>query len=145
MASVQVSLDEEPILRAFARVEAAGRNTRNLWNDVSEALQLSHRFRFDLGIAPDGTAWEGLDPEYAARKPRRADQILVLDAVLRDTLAGNVSGDGLDFGSPMIYSATHQFGDPERGIPARPFLGLSDDDDSEILRLAAEHLEDALP
>lgn len=144
MASIEVTLDEEPILRAFARLKSAGRSTRNLWNDVSEALQLSHRLRFDLGIAPDGTPWEGLDPEYAARKPRRKDEVLVLDAVLRDTLAGNVSSDGLDFGSPMIYSATHQFGDPERGIPARPFLGLSEDDEGEILRLAAEHLEQAI-
>ena len=31
-------------------------------------------------------------------------------------------------GAYVLQGATHQFGDEDRGIPARPFLGLSDDD-----------------
>jgi len=144
VASVRIELDERPILAAFERIQAAGRDTKPLWDDVGEYLQLATRFRFDTVTAPDGTPWEPLDPAYQRRKKRRQDEILVLDAFLRDTLAAETDSQGLEFGSALIYAATHQFGDPERGIPARPFLGLSEDDKGEILRLAREHLDNAI-
>jgi phage gpG-like protein len=34
----------------------------------------------------------------------------------------------------MIYAATHQFGDEDRNIPSRAFLGISDDDETELIR-----------
>ena len=52
--------------------------------------------------------------------------------------------DRLEFGTDRKYGATHQFGDPRRNIPARPFLGLSDDDHREVLDILQEHLRDAL-
>jgi len=51
--------------------------------------------------------------------------------------------DEVQVGSNLIYAATHQFGDPARNIPARPFLGLSTDDRTEILALAQAWLEAA--
>lgn len=69
------------------------------------------------------------------------------------TINYRVSGDRLFIGSPMIYAATQQFGArkgqfgrskrgpiPWGDIPARPFLGLSDQDRRDIVALAREHL-----
>jgi phage gpG-like protein len=52
-----------------------------------------------------------------------------------------VSSDGLSFGTDRVYGATHQFGDPERNIPERPFLGVSSDDEREILEILSEYLQ----
>ena len=38
-------------------------------------------------------------------------------------------------------AATHQFGDPERNIPARPFLGVSDEDNRFIVDTLARHID----
>ena len=43
-----------------------------------------------------------------------------------------ISGASVEVGSNLVYAATHQFGDPDRRIPARPYLGLSADDERDI-------------
>ncbi|WP_241085742.1 phage virion morphogenesis protein [Candidatus Vondammii sp. HM_W22] len=62
-------------------------------------------------------------------------RILVESGALRDSL---------EFGTDRKYGATHQLGDQERGIPARPFLGIDDQDRDEILAILQRHLEEAL-
>ena len=146
MTGTHVAIDSnaEDVLGVFAELQRRAGTQRRLWQDVGEYLSLSHRYRFDLMISPDGVLWEPLDPEYQRRKPRRKDQILVLDAFLRDQLAYFADDSGLDFGSNRIQAATLHFGDPDRGIPSREFVGLSDDDETEILRLARQHLAEAV-
>lgn len=146
MAGTQIQLevdDLERVLAAFDRAAEAPAD-RTLWADIGEALQLSHRHRFEMEIAPDGTPWVGLDAEYQARKKRRQTDILVLDTYLRDQMSYEASAGGVDFGSSRIYAATHHYGDPDRGIPERPIIGVSDDDESHILRAAREHMEAAI-
>jgi phage virion morphogenesis protein len=43
-------------------------------------------------------------------------------------------------GANKAYAATHQFGDPERNIPARPFLTLQPEDMGEIELRLLRHL-----
>lgn len=109
--------------------------------DIGEYLLLAHDEHFDAQEAPDGTPWEPLDPKYQARKKKNQDLILVLDEYLRGTLAYNADSDSLEFGTPRIQGATHHFGDPDRGIPARPWLGVSDDGEREILEILSDHLQ----
>lgn len=46
--------------------------------------------------------------------------------------------DSVAVGTNEAYGPTHQFGDDNRNIPARPFLGLSDADD--VLDIVENHL-----
>lgn len=146
MAGTSVRIEAENldrVLDAFTRLAGAPAE-RTLYADIGEYLDLATRERFELEVAPDGTPWEALDPEYQARKKKRADQILVLDTYLRDQMSYDAQPGSVDFGSSRIYAATHHYGDPDRGIPERPILGISDDDETHILKLAREHLEDAI-
>ncbi|MBO0217050.1 phage virion morphogenesis protein, partial [Vibrio sp. Vb2880] len=76
------------------------------------------------------------------------DTILVLNGVLSGTLNYQASSDNLLFGSPLEYSATHQFGRtttpnsmiPNKEIPARPFLGVDDGDREMILETLSDYL-----
>lgn len=44
-------------------------------------------------------------------------------------------------GTNVVYAAMHHFGDPRRGIPARPFLGVSTESRGDVLQAIVDHLE----
>lgn len=115
-----------------------------MFADIGEHLLNSHKARWSSEQAPDGTPWEPLDPEYQARKKKNAGRILLLDGRLKDLLDYQTSADELLFGTNLIYGATHQFGDPKRGIPASPFLGLSESDRQDVLEILNEYLSEPL-
>lgn len=136
--------DDRQMAAALDRLADAALNMRTVFADIGEHLKLSHYDRFQAQEAPDGTPWQPLDPKYQARKKKNQDLILILDEYLQDTQDYNAADDGLEYGSNRIYAATHQFGAPDRGIPERPWLGLSDDDEAEILHIVNRYLSDAI-
>lgn len=137
---VTIEVDDRQARRAFARLARAGLDMEPVFWDIGEYLLRSHEFRFQLEIAPDGTPWAPLAPRTVRRKGH--DRILTQDGFLR-RLVAQPGPDELLFGTNRIYGATHQFGDEDRGIPARPFIGLSGDDRAEIRDLVNDYLADA--
>ena len=119
----------------------------------------STRARFKTQTAPDGTAWAALQPWYQKEKRRNKNRILTLNGYLRGQMTWQLVGDRtVEIGSNLPYAAVHQFGatiKPRaakvlmfRGhvaksvtIPARPYLGLSDEDRSEIVERTLEWLQ----
>ena len=119
----------------------------------------STRARFKTQTAPDGTAWAALQPWYQKEKRRNKNRILTLNGDLRGKMTWQPVGDRtVEIGSNLPYAAVHQFGatiKPRaakvlmfRGhvaksvtIPARPYLGLSDEDRSEIVERTLEWLQ----
>lgn len=129
---------------AFERLEAALTDLTPAFQDIGEALLNSTRERFNRQAGPDGAPWAALSPDYAQRKKKNKDKILTLYGRLRGLLNVRAGPREVRIGTPLIYGATHQFGDPRRNLPARPFLGLSSDDETELLDLLHEHLNRAL-
>lgn len=129
---------------AFERLEAALTDLTPAFQDIGEALLNSTRERFNTQTAPDGSPWEPLSPGYAQRKKKNKDKILTLHGRLRGLLNYRAGPREVRIGTPLLYGATHQFGAPERNLPARPFLGLSSDDETKLLDLLNEHLHRAL-
>lgn len=115
--------------------------------NVGEHLMLTHRDHFDQQRSPDGDPWQPLSPEYAKRKKKNKDKILRLNDILRDTFAYNVGDESLEFGTNMEYAAIHQFGGTSdmiprlAVIPARSFLGLSTDDEVEVIEVMSKFLK----
>lgn len=140
--TIDYHFDDREVIDAFNRLIQFGGDSEALFADIGEYLLISHEERFERQEAPDGTPWEPLNPKYQARKKKNQDLILVLEGYLRNTLAYDPRPDSLEFGTNRIYGATHQFGDESRGIPARPFLGISADDESKILAIVRQHLMD---
>lgn len=83
--------------------------------------------------SPEGDAWAALSEGYAARK--RKGGILELEGDLRDSIVSLVSGGTVEVGTNLVYAATHQYGDEDRGIAERAFLGLSGADEAELSEL----------
>jgi phage virion morphogenesis protein len=130
----------EDIRAALARMEQRGQQLTPVFADIGEFLQLVHDERFRKQTSPEGDPWAPLSPKYLARKKKNKNRILVLNDVLAGTLHYQTTAESLMFGTDQVYGATHQFGRPEANIPARPWLGLSDADGQEVLRLIADHM-----
>ena len=156
MAGVQlrVELDDKQAQAALKMLAAAGGDMTPAMRDIGEHLLNTTRERFNAEEAPDGTPWAPLSAATGARKRRNRDKILTERGFLRGNLDYRADATSVVIGSPSIYAGTHQLG-AEKGafgltgsgrpipwgdIPARPFLGLSDDDSDEVTALVTEFL-----
>ncbi len=54
------------------------------------------------------------------------------DGHLMESIARPSDGDTIQVGTPLVYGAVHQFGWDEKNIPARPFLGLSTENEADL-------------
>lgn len=89
--------------------------------------------------SPSGESWAPLSETYAARKG--GGELLEESDSLLDSLTAQSGSDGVSLGSDLLYAAVHLYGDEERGIPARPYLGFSDDDLVELGEVAESFLK----
>lgn len=145
MSGVRIDIDDRDVLAALQNLQRAAGDLTPALEDIGEYLLRSHDERWSREETPDGTPWAPLSPQYDAKKAKKRPNagILVLDEHLR-RLVSQVSGNELEVGTPWTYGATHQFGDPRRNIPPRPFLGIGAHDHVEILDIIARHIEMAL-
>ncbi|MGR3501604.1 phage virion morphogenesis protein [Pseudaestuariivita sp.] len=103
---------------------------------VGQFLEGSTKARFADEESPDGDPWADWSPDYAASR-HRGQSLLQAEGDLLDSVANRSQGTVARVGTPLIYGAIHQFGgdEVEINIPARPYLGVSDDDEAEIREL----------
>jgi phage virion morphogenesis protein len=115
---------------------------QTVFADIGEYLLLSHSERWDRQESPEGRGWKELDKDYLQSKRKRAsrgrNKILVLDEYLRSGLRYQATDTMLEFGTNSEYGARQQFGGG--GIPARPFLGISAEDNQEISAILSDWL-----
>jgi len=145
-ASMRITTEwrDEAVRRAFRRLRRAAGDLAPAFRDFGESWLNSTRARIENQESPSGHPWAALSERYRQRKRRNKDKLLISRGHLMGTLNYQASAQEVAVGSPLIYAATHQFGDERRGIPARPFLGLSDEDRDELLRVVNDHLSAAL-
>ena len=152
MAGAHIDIDVvgvEQVQRVLARLSETAQDTDLILRDIGEHLLNSTRDRFAGEAGPDGTPWEPLEPGYAIEKRKRRPNagLLVYDDLLRGTLAYVVSGGELALGTNRPYGARQHFGfsGPDSlgrtfDHPARPWLGVSTDDEAEIVSILRQHL-----
>lgn len=160
MSGITLEINADELSRLLNRAAQTLAQPDKLFEHIGEALIDIHRTRFERQTTPDGTPWQPLADWYQAVKPKNKNKILTLDGHLGRILSYNASREGLEFGSHFPYAAIHQFGGTIRPkhakalnvggravkrviIPARPWLGLSDNDQQRILEIAKSHLKNA--
>lgn len=90
--------------------------------------------------SPSGEPWAAWSPQYA--ETRHAGQSLLQSlGPLLNSISYQMQGSSVLVGSPMVYAATHNFGDPERGIPQREFLGVEGQDFEDLIGICEDYLE----
>lgn len=153
-ARVELEFDNSQVLAAMRGALAELADPQPMLLDIGEALVNSTRDRFSSERGPDGQAWRALSPRYLATKSPNPGKILQRRGDLVRQIFPQVEGATLLVGTDRVYGAVQQFGAlkgafgktrrgapiPWGDIPARPFLGVSDQDAEEIIAIARDHL-----
>jgi phage virion morphogenesis protein len=158
--SITVQVMDDAVRRAFGQLEGLMRNTTPVMRAIGTGLVGSTHQRFITQTDPQGQAWSALNTEYAATK--RNTRILTESGRLRDSINAKAGNDHVSVGTNVIYAAIHQFGGtivPKTAshlffriggqlivansvtLPARPYLGISKDDETMIAETIFEFVE----
>lgn len=171
--SLDLTYDDrtQPIVNALKRVIKADKNPLPLHNQIGEYLVRSTQDRFDDQVSPEGSRWQSIDPVTMAFK--RIKKILTESSRLRDSVVYQATDDNIEWGTNVIYGGIHQDGGKTKAhdirakkggglmfpgldhplkvvhhpgsiIPARPFIGISDEDAGEILDRIHDYYAEAV-
>lgn len=160
--SFRIEIDDQVARRAFKGMEAAGRDLFPAMDAIGAALVASTQIRFERGEGPDGKAWI---PSIRVRET--GGLTLVESGRLAASITHAAARDSVEIGTNVIYAGIHQLGGdivaknapflvfniPGVGfrkvkkvtIPARPFLGVDEADETEIGNIMADHLLGDVP
>ncbi|TCM84792.1 phage virion morphogenesis protein [Rhodovulum steppense] len=138
-------------------------NPAGFYKQVGEEIVQSTQRNFASESAPDGTPWAAHAPSTIRQRIRRGQVPITklrrngFGQTLYNSLNARPSAEGVTVGTPMPYGAIHQLGGTIRReartgrlfgrenvsvraytitIPARPYLGLSAEDEEAIIELA---------
>lgn len=130
-----------------------------MMREIGGQLEASTVLRFEREVGPDGRGWL---PSRRARE--QGGQTLTDTARLRQSITHRAGPDSAEVGTNVVYAAIHQFGGtivPKSApklvftlpdgtlvfvdkvtIPARPFIGVSSDDEIGIADTIDDWLAD---
>lgn len=149
MNKVEIVLSDSPVLQVLGSLLDKLDDLSEPMNDIAAVLESATEGAFEAEADPvTGQAWASLSDAYLKANPKRqGGKILQASA---GGLAASVTADSGDFwaaiGSNKIYAAIHQFGGTDdmpagpAGIPARPYLGVSREDEQSMLGFLAAYL-----
>lgn len=168
MTTVTIQLHDQDVRAAFDRLLANDRDLTPAMRAIGERLSETTKRRFETGTGPDGQRWapnSRATYEALARKRGTFNKrdgklsakstgllaskkpLIGESKALSTTINYRPTATSVTIGSPMVYAAMQQFGGTKAtfpklwgDIPARPFLGLSAQDKSDILEILQDHL-----
>lgn len=162
-------IDDKEFADALVKALDIAGDVQPLLEDIGDRIIFNTRRRFAEGVGPDGERWEPLSE--ITKQLRREGPGSGSDKPLNDTRAlfrsiqKAVTGNTVSVGSNLPYAALQQFGGtirPKNGdflvfgtgentvfakeskVPARPYLGLNQDDRLDIIDVVNRHLREAL-
>lgn len=134
-----------------------------VYTDIGEYMVQATRDRFARGVSPDGAAWAPKKQSTLDRYKRMGYGALTSPLIgpskrLSREVVTQPTRNGVIIGSALIYSRVMQegaakgaFGNDAHGRPipwgriaARAWLGVSDEDERNIVATVQEHIVDSL-
>ena len=147
---VEIVIKDDQISAALDRIAAALTDPLPLMQELGDYLVDSTKKRFPTGTAPDGSVWAPKSPVTLARYPGSSAPLIGESKSLSQNISANAFSDRVEWGSPMVYAAMQQFGGTKAAfphlwgdIPARPFVGLSAEDQTSVLDIIGDYVLDA--
>lgn len=139
------------IQKLLARLE----NPAPALNEIGENMANSTMERFSTGTAPDGSPWAENSPVTVAiygglfASVGRKKPLVGESRRLSGEISYQVDRNAVEIGSAMPYADMQQWGGKKAqwphlwgDIPARPYLGISDADEANILDIIKSYLMD---
>lgn len=152
MISIHMDGDTRRLLRRINRIASIDKKAVNA--ALASAMRTSTRQRFRTQKSPEGEKWKD-----SLRVSQHGGLTLSDTGRLKNSIRSRVESTGFAVGTNVIYASTHQLGEKGRTImaktsrglrfrgingnwvnkkkvriviPARPFLGFSEEDYAEI-------------
>lgn len=161
MSSIRVDVDGN-VNELITRLKSMSNiDKRGTMNAIAEGLRTSTIERFDMQQSPEGKKWTP-----SIRASEQGGKTLTKTSALKNSIKTKVNSESLAIGTNDIRAATLQFGDERTirakngkylkfkvagtwrnvekvkiHIPARPFIGVSNDDEAEIEEILNQVLE----
>jgi phage virion morphogenesis protein len=134
---ITIEIDGSEIEAALARLREGLKS-----NDLMEGIGMQvaawsqDRITSLRNVAPDGTVWERLKPNTLKRKAARGfghqGTLMQSGSMWYQITHQNVTADSVEVGSPSVYAMVQQQGNRAGTIPARPYLGVSEEEKTEL-------------
>ena len=148
---ITIQFNDEALQAGLDRLARAVTDLTPLMQDIGEEMVVSTKDRFLAGVSPEGVAWAPKSQTTIDQYRRRRDPVDLRPLIgpsrrLSSEIQWQASATEVEWGSNLIQAAVMQFGAakgafgndaggspiPWGTIPARPFLGLADEDRSGI-------------
>lgn len=155
---ITLELKSDDLTRALQQLQRRMADMTPVMQEIGEYLVESTKARFVAGIDPQGIPWAAKSPvtmaATAAREKKSIDPrpLFGPTGLLSSQINYEAGPDHAEVGSNLVYAAMMQFGGTKAAfphlwgdIPARPFFGLSEVDEANILAIVAESLQEAAP
>ncbi|MCL7931632.1 phage virion morphogenesis protein [Halomonas llamarensis] len=141
-----INVNTAQVERAISELLNKGEDLTAPMKSIGEEMINRTQQRFRDKEAPDGTPWAANSPVTQKRKGH--GRVLEGESnELSKQFSYSAASDSVEWGSLMVYAAMQNFGGTKAefphlwgDIPAREFIGLSDDDEDEVLAILADHL-----
>lgn len=141
-----INVSSEAVERAIQDLLNKGEDLTAPMKSIGEEMTNRTQQRFRDKEAPDGTPWAANSPVTEARKGH--GRVLEGESnELAKQFSYSATSDSVEWGSLMVYAAMQNFGGTKAefphlwgDIPGREFIGLSDNDEDEVLAILADHL-----
>lgn len=147
MAGTTVEIDTKEVFslsNMLSGMELSSEDRSELLSELGVEAESQTQERFDTKVAPDGIKWNGIAEAtraYYAKQHPGARPPLVVSGSLRDTIESQKKGSWeVLVGATKEYAAVHQYGFKKRNIPARPFLGVSLDDEADLAAITRDFI-----
>lgn len=166
---LRIEINDRSVLDALLALQARTADLTPVMQDIGEHLTETTKRRFDTSTGPDGERWapntqttilrylggyKGSYTKAGKLSSKGADRVIGKKPLigesrsLMSTINHSADDHSVEIGSPMVYAAVQQFGAkakafgraPWGDIPPRPFLGVSESDQRDILDLFADYL-----
>jgi len=150
---IEINYDDRQVLDALQELSRRMHDMKPVMRDIAGVMADATERAFEDEADPaTGLAWHPLMASTVTMRGGDAHPILQRSGQLASSIVTAYGADFAQIGSNKVYAAMHQFGGttapnsmiPGKAIPARPFLGLGDDDKDEILDIVRGYLAEAL-
>lgn len=162
MTGAQIRVDDAAVMGALRKLVEVSGNLSGALKNIGEHLQAATKERIAAERSPDGKPFAPLNELYKTTK--KGPGILRGDSGDLASIVYQLGEQEVLVGSDTIYSAIHQFGGtikPKTAsalvflmggqtfkvksvkIPPRPYLGISAEDETEIMAILEDYIEEA--
>lgn len=146
MAGASFGMDMGPLKRMVAGATRHMARRQQVAEDIGEMLVSATQQRFEDEKGPDGTAWK---PSHRAEA--EGGKTLTDHATLKNSIGYEASPNLVVVGSNMEYARAHQEGmdisilSTRRRVtlPARPFIGINEEDMVEARQIMIDFMAEA--